>query len=132
MGLSRSIAVVLVLAMILAGPVVPLMAWVGEDCCDGTHMPVSSMSHEEPESRDGCCPTQDNGTPADDRQPCPEEDPGDCDCPMPCCAVGMTMPLARAMPGLDLPGGEPEAFLMADPQSHSIEAHFSLLRPPRI
>ena len=132
MGCSRVIAMLLVLAMILAGPVAPLMARGGDNCCDGSYPTLSPVSDVQPESHVSCCSTRASDTPTEDRPACPEESPGGCDCPLPCCAVGKTMPLARSVPVLELPDNEPEAFHATDPQSHPSEAHVSLMRPPRI
>lgn len=73
-----------------------------------------------------CCSSE----PAE-REPAPERDHQDCDCTMPCCTAGKTMPLVRAFAGLDLPDAQPDTLAVLEPESHAVEAHFSLLRPPR-
>ena len=130
---TRAIAMLLALAIMLAGPVSALAGALGECCCSSADKTAlaSDLASEAPAS--ACCSSEaSQPLHEQDGEPAPDRDHQDCDCTMPCCTAGKTMPLARAMTGLSLPDTQPEEFDVAEPQSHAVEAHFSLLRPPRI
>lgn len=131
MEANRAIAVFVVIALLFAGPLSPLLAMAnGECCCTGPERAVEIVG-------DSCCTPESESAGrgietevshgSDDEAPCSEG----CDCPMPCCTAGKTMPLNRAASGLELPDHRPDALLAHDPENHAIEPHFSLLRPPR-
>ena len=120
---ARAIATLLSLAIMLAGPVSAFVGAFGDCCCTSA---TNSTSVERSTADRDCCSSEPT-----DRQPSPERDHQDCDCTMPCCTAGKTMPLVRAFVGLDLPDAQPDTLTVREPESHAVEAHFSLLRPPR-
>lgn len=129
MSSSRAIAMLLVLAVFLAGPVTALGGALNECCCSQSESVVSG----DQDLNTDCCTAPDvpeepsPGSTHDD-----DHEHQSCDCTMPCCTAGKTTPLSRAAIDLDLPEFEPYAFVTREPESHAIEPHFSLLRPPRI
>lgn len=122
----RAIAMLVGLAVLLAGPVSSLAALVDGDCCC-----TETASQVGETTSDSCCKAEQAPT---EHQPCQDDDghcPGDCDCCVNCSAVGPTVQLNRPSTSLHLPDRQPDHFAAVEPQHHAIEAHFSLLRPPR-
>ncbi len=125
----RAIALLVSLAVMLAGPVSSLAALVDGECC----CTEAETQFDEP-ATDSCCAGKVEQAPAE-HKPCQDDDsghcPGDCDCCVNCSAVTPPAQFNRPIVGVDLPDAEPDTWLAFEPQSHAIEAHFSLLRPPR-
>lgn len=122
----RTIAMLVALAVLLAGPVSSLAALIDSDCCC-----TETATQVDQTPADSCCKAEQ--TPVE-HQPCQDDDghcPGDCDCCVSCSAIGPTVQLNRPSANLHLPDRQPDAFTSAEPQSHAIEANFSLLRPPQ-
>lgn len=126
---ARAIAMLLSLAILLAGPASALAGAWGDCCCQTPSTSQTDAPSNEDAPAGGECCSQEPADP--DREPAPERGHQDCDCTMPCCTAGKTVPLARAHFGLELPDALPDAFIALEPESHAVEAHFSLLRPPR-
>lgn len=126
---TRAITLLLALAILLAGPASALAASFGGCCCSQTAA-EEVMQADAPSEHSCCSAAPEQSEPAQD-EPCHDEDSQSCDCSMPCCMMAKTPQLARATIGLDLPDAEPDAFHGLEPVSHAVEAHFSLLRPPR-
>lgn len=125
----------LVWAMILAGPISPLMAKGEGGCCT---MPSRAGTQSQAEPAHACCMVPDaDEVPLPADQPegehpgCPDDGTG-CDCPMPCCVSGKVQPLGRVGVAFDLPAIEPQDEPWAEYTNHAVEARFSLLRPPRV
>jgi hypothetical protein len=122
----RAIAMLVALAILLAGPVSSLAALTGGECCC-----TESVTVDKP-ATDSCCKAE--PSPAE-HTPCQDNDsghcPGDCDCCVNCSAVTPPAKFNRPATGFDLPDAQPDTWLAFETQSHAIEAHFSLLRPPR-
>lgn len=122
----RAIALLLSLAILLAGPVSTLAA-SGDCCC------TEAITLVDAEASDTCCEAL-SGAPADEEPPndnTPGDCPSDCESCVSCSVMGQPVQLNRPPIGLDLPDPQPDAFTAIEPQNHAIEAHFSLLRPPR-
>lgn len=119
----RFIALLVSLAVVLAGPV-STWAATGDCCC------VETAAQVDVDAADSCCGSE---APAD--QNSHDEEPGDCpsDCDacVWCATMGQFAKMSRPALGLDLPDPQPDTLTALEPQSHAIEAHFSLLRPPR-
>jgi hypothetical protein len=124
---TRAIALLVSLAILLAGPVSSLAALAGGECCC-----TEALVQVDRAPTDSCCKAEQ--APAE-HKPCQDDDsghcPGDCDCCVNCSAVSPPVQMNRPGTGLDLPRQEPDSWRAFEPQSHAIEAHFSLLRPPR-
>lgn len=124
---TRAIALLVTLAILLAGPVSALASL--SDCC--CTEPVAQV---DPSPADSCCTAQAD-QPAD-QKPCQDDGsghcPGDCDCCVACTAVSPPAQMSRSTAAFDLPDLQPDAWRAFEPQSHAVEAHFSLLRPPRM
>lgn len=121
----RAIALLVSLAILLAGPVSSLAGLIEDECCR-----TLSTVQVDNAPADSCCDSQlDNHDPSQDNgdRPCP----GDCDCCVSCSAMGKPVPLNRFSPGFFLPDRQADTLSVVEPQNHAIEAHFSLLRPPR-
>lgn len=131
---TRAIALLLSLAVLLAGPVSSLAALVEGGCCctesvtqldlTPAHSCCESQTENEPDQRES---NQSESNQSENPGQCP----GDCDCCVNCSAVGPPVQFNRPMSGIELPDSEPDTWQAFEPQSHAIEAHFSLLRPPR-
>ncbi|MFI4916584.1 MAG: hypothetical protein ACIAS6_08780 [Phycisphaerales bacterium JB060] len=128
MTYARPIAMLVSLAILLAGPVSSLAALADSECCC-----TETTTQVDQTAGDSCCKAEQ--APAE-HQPSQDEDsdhcPGDCDCCINCSAVTPPVQLSRPGSALDLPQHEPDTWQAFEPQSHAIEAHFSLLRPPRL
>lgn len=120
----RLIAILVSLAIALAGPA---SSWAASgDCCC-----AEAAEQVDADTPDSCCQSY---TPAeqDTHNDAPGECPSDCDSCVTCSVMGQPVQLSRPTLSLDLPDPEPDAFTALEPQNHAIEAHFSLLRPPRL
>ena len=118
----RAIALLVSLAVLLAGPVSSLAA-SGDCCC------TEVATQVETDASDNCCESPANQDSRDDNTP--GECPSDCESCVSCSVMGQPVQFNRPAMGLDLPDPQPDAFTAIEPQNHAIEPHFSLLRPPR-
>lgn len=133
----RAIAFLLSLAMLLAGPMSSIAGVLSTCCCDEQGVTDvfsdAAVLAAAPGPGD-CCSTEAveaSDASEQERGSNSERDPAECNCPWHCCTVGKTMPMTRAMTGLELPEMQPEQLHMVEPASHAVDPHFSLLRPPR-
>lgn|GEM_PF-4401230 len=124
----RAIALLMTLAVLLAGPASSLAGLIDDDCrC------TLSTAQIDDKASGSCCDLQTEQT--DDRAPSQDNDdqqcPGDCDCCVSCSAMSKPVPLNRNSTSFFLPDRQPDTFAAVEPQNHAIEPHFLLLRPPR-
>lgn len=122
----RAIALLLSLAILLAGPMSSLAA-SGDCCCAEAAIQVDAGA------ADTCCEAL-SGAPAEEdshEDNTPGDCPSDCESCVSCSVMGQPVQFNRPAMGLDLPIPQPDAFTAIEPQNHAIEPHFSLLRPPR-
>ncbi len=120
----RLIALFVSLAIVLAGPA---SSWAASgDCCC-----TDAAAQVEAEPTDSCC--QSDGPVDQDSHDTdlPGECPSDCESCVSCSVMGQPVQMSRPASPLDLPDPQPDAFTALEPESHAIEPHFSLLRPPQ-
>lgn len=119
----RLIALLVSLAIALAGPA---SSWAASgDCCC-----TEAAAQIEVEAVDSCCQS-DAPAEQDTNDNAPGECPSDCDSCVTCSVMGQPVQFNRPATSLDLPDPQPDAFTGLEPESHAIEPHFSLLRPPQ-
>ncbi|UYV12142.1 MAG: hypothetical protein NCW75_12670 [Phycisphaera sp.] len=122
----RAIVLLVSLAVLLAGPVSSFAA-TGDCCC------TQAATQADAGATDACCEVPgDRPEHQDSRDDdTPSECPSECDTCVSCSVMSQPVQLSRPTMGLELPDSQPDAFTAIEPQSHAIEPHFSLLRPPR-